>query len=68
MMNQELKNEIFSQLDVIMNGEPGDLAGAIQRLDALKAETNGHLSHYLQNRSYEKAWKLLRSEISGQGS
>lgn len=65
MMDQQLRNEIFSQLGVIVAGEPGDLASAIQRLDELKGATEGHLNHYLQNRSYEKAWKLIQAEMRG---
>lgn len=60
-MDQQLRDEIFSQLGIIVNGDAGDIATAIQRLDELKASTDGHLQHYLQNRSYQKAWKLLNS-------
>lgn len=65
-MDQQLRNEIFSHLGVIVNQQQGDLAEAILRLDELKAGTDGHLSHYLQNRSYEKAWKLLKSQCAGE--
>ena len=67
-MKNELNEQILKQLAVIMGREKGDLATAIRTLDSLKAPVKGHLSHYLEKRSYEKAWILLNDETPKKGS
>lgn len=60
MQEEKLKNQIMEHLEVILQKQPGNLAGAIGSLDAMKGDVKGHLSHYLAKRSYEKAWILLK--------
>ena len=67
-MENELNEQILTQLAVIMGREKGDLATAIRTLDSLKPSAKGHLSHYLEKRSYEKAWILLNDETPEKGS
>ena len=59
MNEQQLREKILKELEVVLQKREGNLAQAIQSLDDLKSDVRGHLSHYLTNRSYQKAWILL---------
>lgn len=59
MNEQQLSEKILQELAVVLQKKEGDLAAAILSLDSLKGSVSGHLSHYLKNRSYQKAWILL---------
>ena len=58
-MEKHEENEVRGHLAVILGKRPGDLAGSIRALDALRDSAQGHLAHYLARRSYQKAWILL---------
>lgn len=60
MEEQQLREKIIENLEVILQKRTGDLGAAIQSLDSLRSAATGHLAHYLKNRSYEKAWILLQ--------
>lgn len=68
MIDEELKTQIQGHLAVILGNEAGDLPAAIAALDALKGSVRGHLSHYLEKRSYAKAWTLLEGEDPEKGA
>jgi NTP pyrophosphatase (non-canonical NTP hydrolase) len=58
-MDSDTLKQIRRNLAVILGDEAGELADAIRSLDALRAEADGQLGHYLAKRSYQKAWILL---------
>lgn len=60
--------EIRRSLAVVLGKESGDIKDAIRRLDALRRSAQGHLGHYLQKRSYQKAWLLLDGENPEKGA
>ena len=64
-MDNATQDQIRFQLGVILGKQSGSLPEAIAFLDGQKDQVGGHLSHYLKNRSYTKAWKLLRDEGPG---
>jgi hypothetical protein len=67
MIDEELKRQIQAHLAIVLGRESGDLPAAIAGLDSLKGSTRGHLSHYLEKRSYAKAWILLEGENPEKG-
>ena len=54
--------KIRYHLGVILGHETGCLPDAIEYLDEQKDMVEGHLSHFLKNRSYQKAWVFLQGE------
>ncbi len=73
-MNQNLKNRITQALETItgQKGQPErqDLLKAMRELDGYKddAEIPARLQHFLQGRSYQKAWQYLQGELPPSGS
>ena len=67
MEEQQLRERIIENLEIILQKKEGDLALAIKSLDSLKGAATGHLSHYLTKRSYEKAWILLNGDDPEKG-
>ena len=67
MSEQRIIEQIVADLGVILRKSEGNLAESIKSLDSLKGSVKGHLSHYLANRSYEKAWRLLHGEDPEKG-
>jgi len=54
--------KIRHHLGIILGHEAGCLPEAIGYLDECKDQAEGHLAHYLKNRSYEKAWIFLQGD------
>ncbi len=67
MEEQQLREKIIENLEIILQKREGDLASATLSLDSLKSAVSGHLSHYLTKRSYEKAWILLNGDDPEKG-
>ena len=67
MKEEQLREKILDDLEVVLQKKEGNLAEAIQSLDHLKGSAKGHLSHYLAKRSYQKAWILLNGEDPEKG-
>ena len=67
MKEEQLRERIIENLEIILQKKEGDLTSAILSLDSLKSAVSGHLSHYLTKRSYEKAWILLNGDDPEKG-
>ena len=61
-MDKATHEKIRSSLRIILGEESGCLPDAIACLDELKANVEGHLAHYLHNRSYAKALLFLEEQ------
>ncbi len=65
MIEKEIAELIRSLLTASANGDSEGVLNATLALDSLKrekaSEIDGHLKHFLQNRSYQKALAFLQS-------
>ncbi len=66
MIEKEIADHIRSLLTASANGDSEGVLNSTLALDSLKrehaSEIDGHLNHFLQNRSYQKALAFLQSK------
>ena len=66
MIEKEIADHIRSLLTASANGDSEGVLNSTLALDSLKrehaSEIDSHLSHFLQNRSYQKALAFLQSK------